>query len=149
MHATGGGEQGGVACRRDAGQVLLGLLDLAFLVEIRGDDPLVQHQRMTGGIEDGAAIDDAERAVHAQPQPLQHGGEVPGVDQLAVDRGLAAHRVEPGAVEEGRPQGMDVQRLVEPGDGGSGLDERRGQDGVHRRPALSQRRVLVLPWVLH
>ena len=89
MHATGGGEQRGVARRRDAGQVLLGLLDLAFLVEIRRDDPLVQRQRMPGGVEDFAAVDDAERAVHAQPQPLQHGGEVPGVDQLAVDRGLA------------------------------------------------------------
>ena len=70
MDAAGGGEQRGVARRRDAGQVFFGLLDLAFLVEIRGDDPLVQHQRMPGGVEDGAAVDDAERAVHAQPQAV-------------------------------------------------------------------------------
>ena len=139
MHATGGGEQRGVA-RRDAGQVLLCLLDVAFLVEIRGNNPLVQHQRMPGGVEDFSPVDNAERAVHAQPQPLQHGGEVPGVDQLAVDRGLAAHRVEPGAVEESRKERMAVQRLVEPGDRRGRFGERRGERGV---------RVSVLPWVLH
>ena len=31
---------------------------------------------------------------HAQAKPFEHGGEVPGIDQLAVDRGLAAHRVD-------------------------------------------------------
>jgi len=42
---------------------------------------------------------------------------VPGVDQLAVDGGLAAYRVEPGAVEEGGAQRVTGERLVEPGDG--------------------------------
>ena len=67
MDATSCGEQRRVARRRDAGEVLFGLLDLAFVVEIRRDDPLVQHQRMPGRIE-GAAIDDAERTVHAPSQ---------------------------------------------------------------------------------
>ena len=45
---------------------------------------------------------DAQRVIHAQAQPFEDGGEVPGIDFLAVDRGLAAHRLEAGAVEERR-----------------------------------------------
>ena len=101
MDTAGRDEQRGIAVRRGARQVFFRLLNLAFLVEIRRDDPPVQHQCMAGGIDHSAAVDDAERAVYAQPQPLQHGGEVPGVDQHPVDRGLAAHRVEPGAIDEG------------------------------------------------
>ena len=83
---------------------------------------------MAGGGEDGAAVDDAERAVHAQAKPFEHGGEVPGIDRLSVDRGLAAHGVEPGAVQEGRQKRMAGERLVEPGDA-----RRRPVPG--RRPA--------------
>ena len=67
--------------------------------------PLVQGEGVAGGGEDRAAVDDAQRAVHAQAQTFEHGGEVPGIDRLAVDRGLAAHRIEPGAVQEGRRNG--------------------------------------------
>ena len=81
---------------------------------------------MARGVEDHAAVDDAQFAVHAQPQAFEHRGEVPGVDRLAVDGGLAAHRVEAGAVEEGRQQRMAAQRLVEPGEGGGGAFERAG-----------------------
>ncbi|HVC61574.1 MAG TPA: hypothetical protein VND19_14575 [Acetobacteraceae bacterium] len=88
---------------------------------------------MPGGVEDVAAVDDAERAVHAQPQPLQHRGEVPGVDQLSVDGGLAARRVEPGAVEKSRKQRVAIQRLIEPGDARSRLGERRGESRLCRR----------------
>ena len=109
------------------GQASLGPLDLAFLVEIRRGEPLVQLQRMAGGIEDGAAVDDAERAVHAQAKAFEHGGEVPGIDRLAVDRGLAAHRVEPGAVQKGRQQRVAGERLVEPGERGGGLREGGGE----------------------
>ena len=59
------------AARRRPG--VLCLLDLAFLVEIRGDDPLVQRQRVPGGVSI-SPVDDAERAVHAQPQPLYSRG---------------------------------------------------------------------------
>ena len=45
---------------------------------------------MAGGGEDGAAVDDAERAVHTEAKPFEHGGEVPGIDRQAVDRGLGA-----------------------------------------------------------
>jgi hypothetical protein len=53
---------------------------------------------VSGRLEDAAAIDDAQRSLHAQPQAFEYGGEVPGVDQPAVDGGLAAHRLGPGAV---------------------------------------------------
>ena len=98
------------------GEDLFGPLDRALLVEIRCHQPLVQVERVAGGGEDGAAVDDAERAVHAQAKPFEHGGEVPGIDRLAVDRGLAADGVEPGAVQEGRQQRMAGERLVEPGE---------------------------------
>ena len=84
--------------------------------------PLVQVERVAGGGEDGAAVDDAERAVHAEAQPLEHGGEVPGIDRLSVDRGLAAHGLEPDPVKKGRAQGVRTERLVKPGEGTSGMD---------------------------
>jgi hypothetical protein len=62
VHAERGGEQR----RGDGGgtiQFPLGRLHLAFLIEIRRRDPLMQRQRMAHGIDDHAAIDDAQRAV--------------------------------------------------------------------------------------
>ena len=64
-----------------------------------------------------AAIDDSQRVIHAQAQPLEDGGEVPGIDAVAVHRGLAADRLEPRPMQKRRQQGMIVERLVEPGDG--------------------------------
>jgi hypothetical protein len=93
------------------GQRLLGNLHLALLIEIRRRDPLEQGQRMPRGVEDRPAVDDAQRAIHAQPKALEHGGEMPGVDRLAVDRGLPAHGVEANAVEKSRLQRMVLQRL--------------------------------------
>ena len=78
-----GGEQRGSAGRSGRGQNLFGALHVALLVEIRCHQPLVQVERVAGGGEDGAAVDDAECAVHAQAKPFEHGGEVPGIDQLA------------------------------------------------------------------
>ena len=115
------------------------LLHRALLVEIRCHQPLVQVERVAGGGEDGAAVDDAERAVHAQAKPFEHGGEVPGIDHLAVDRGLAADGVEPGAVQEGRQKRMAGERLVEPGERRGGLCQGAGQRRIQvffsrRRP---------------
>ena len=121
--ASSGVAPDAAACRED----LFGALDRALLVEIRCHQPLVQVERVAGGGEDGAAVDDAERAVHAQAKPFEHGGEVPGIDRLAVDRGLAAHRVEPGAVQKGRQQRMAGERLVEPGERRGGLRQGAGQ----------------------
>ena len=121
-----------------AARTCLGALHVAFLVEIRCHQPLVQVERVAGGGEDGAAVDDAERAVHAQAKTFEHGGEVPGIDRLSVDRGLAAHGVEPGAVQEGRQQRMAGERLVEPGERRGGLRQGAGQRRIQvfsrRRP---------------
>ena len=127
MQAGGGGEQRGGAGRGGCREDLFGALHRALLVEIRCHQPLVQVERVAGGGEDGAAVDDAERAVHAQAKPFEHGGEVPGIDRLAVDRGLAAHGVEPGAVQEGRQKRMAGERLVEPGERRGGLCQGAGQ----------------------
>ena len=123
----GGGEQRGGAGRRGGREDLCGALHRAFLVEVRRHQPLVQVERVAGGGEDGAAVDDAERAVHAEAKPFEHGGEVPGIDRLAVDRGLAAHRVEPCAVQKGRQQRVTGERLVEPGERRGGLRQGAGQ----------------------
>jgi hypothetical protein len=67
---------------------------------------------------------------------------VPGVDRRAIGRGLAAYRVEPDAVEEGRPQRMAGERLIEPRDGGGG-GERDGQrriGGAARGNGIRDRR---------
>jgi hypothetical protein len=63
-----------------AGEVPRGALHLTFLIEIRRDDPLVQGQGVSGVGQDLAAVDHARRLRHTQPQALEHGGELPGVD---------------------------------------------------------------------
>ena len=139
MQAGGGGEQRGGAGRRGLREDLCGALHVAFLIEVRRHQPLVQVERVAGGGEDGAAVDDAERAVHAQAKPFEHGGEVPGIDHKAVDRGLAADRVEPGAVQKRRQQRMAGECLVEPGDGGGGLCQGAGQRRIFSRCRPQQR----------
>ena len=126
----GRGQQG--ARRGGAGEVALGHLHFALLVEVRRRDPLVQAERGAGRREDGAAIDDAQRVIHAQSQPLQHGGEVPGIDAVTVDRGLAPYRLEPGPVEESRTQRVVVEGLVEPCDGARSAFESSRQRGGRR-----------------
>ncbi|HEY0194665.1 MAG TPA: hypothetical protein VGC42_26315, partial [Kofleriaceae bacterium] len=59
---------------------------------------------------------------------------MPGLDQLAVDRGLLAHRLQPGAVQEGRAQRVRcAECLVEPGDGGGRALEGAGEVGARGR----------------
>ncbi len=131
VHRNGGREQRGSRGRR-IGERLFGDLHLALLIEIRRHDPLMQRERMTRGVEDRAAVDDAQRAIHAQPQAFEDGGEMPGVDRLAVDGGLAAHGVEADGVEESRPQRMAFQGLIEAGEGSCGVFERAGESGGGR-----------------
>jgi hypothetical protein len=38
----------------------------------------VELQSVAGGLEDGAAVDDAKGRIHAQAQAFEQGGEVPG-----------------------------------------------------------------------
>ena len=134
VQAGGGGEQRGGTGRGGGGEDLFGALHRAFLIEIRCHQPLVQIERVAGGGEDGAAVDDAQRAVHAQAKTFEHGGEVPGIDHQAVDRGLAAHGVEPGAVQEGRQKRMAGECLVEPGERRGGLRQGAGQRRIQFFP---------------
>jgi hypothetical protein len=57
---------------------------------------------------------------------------VPGIDRLAVDRGLAAHGLKPDPVKKGRTQGVR-ERLVKPGGGTGGMDQRGGECSVQDR----------------
>ena len=68
-------------------------------------------------------------------KPFEHGGEVPGIDRLAVDRGLAAHRVEPGAMQKGRAQRMAGERLVEPGEAAAARARAAASAGSRSFPA--------------
>src|SRR4051794_41806807 len=95
-------------------------------------------------MENGPAVDDAERPVHAQPQALEQRGEVPGVDCLAVDRSLAADCLEARPMQEGCASGWLLtawSRRAEGGagrGGGGGGGGRRaggGGGGGERRPA--------------
>ena len=105
-------------------------LDFALLIEVRLHDPLMQRERGPRRLEDLPAIDDAQRVIHAQPQPLQDGGQVPGIDAVAVDRRLASYCFEPGTIEKRRLQGVIVERLVEPGDGARCAFERSQQRSI-------------------
>ncbi len=133
-----GREQGCATLRR---QDLLSRLNLALLVEVRCHQPLVQRERVVGGLEHADAVDEAQHVIHAQAQPLEHGGEVPGVDRLAVDGGLAADRLEPGAVEQGRPERVVRRRLIEPGQRGGRAREAGGKRGVEGGGRRSQQQV--------
>ena len=62
----------------------LGRLHLALLIEVGFGDPLVQGECRARGLENLAAVDDPQGVVHAQPQPLKHGGGVPGIDAASV-----------------------------------------------------------------
>ena len=104
----------------------LGVQNLALLIKIRGDQPLVQIERMTRGRKNRAAVYNAQRVLHPQAQAFQHGSEMPGINCLPIHAGLATDGVEPGAIKKGGRQRMAQQRLVEPGDGGCGVFERPG-----------------------
>ena len=87
---------------------------------------------VAGGLEDRAAVGDAERRIHAQAQAFEERGEVPGVDEKSVDGGVAAHRLEPDAVQQGRGERVMLERLVEAGEGG-GMSERGGRGRIGDR----------------
>src|SRR5262245_38850465 len=80
---------------------------------------------MTRGGEDVAAVYDRRR-LEAEPHPLDQRGEMPGIDQLAVDRRLAANRVEQGAIPPGRGERMMGDCRIEPRDRAGGAFESSG-----------------------
>ena len=68
----------------ESGESSFGTLDVALLVEVGRCQPGRQVQGVAGRIEDHAAIDDAQSVVHAQPEALEHRGEVPWINRLAI-----------------------------------------------------------------
>ncbi len=108
----------------------------------RAPDGLIgqRHGLRQVGVVEGSALERGERALrkregrgralHAQAQALEQGGEVPGVDGLAVGLRLAADRLEAGPVEEGRAERVGGEGLVEAGERGGGAREGRGEGGV-------------------
>jgi len=98
---------------------------LTFLIIFGRGDPLIKLEGGSGGIEDRAAIDDAERVLHAQAQALDCRGKVPWVDAVAIDGGLAAHCLQARPIQKGRKERMIVERLVEACEGARGPFKRR------------------------
>ena len=65
-----------------------GALHLALLIEVGLDDPLMKRERRPRGVDDLAAVDDAEIGLHPQPQALKRNRQVPGINQVTIDGGL-------------------------------------------------------------
>jgi hypothetical protein len=133
MHASRRQKQAGAARRRRP-ECRLGLPDVAFLIEVRLGYPLVLVQRMAGGFENDAAINDAKRVIHAKAQTFQNGCEMPRINGHSIDAGLAPNGFEAGAIEEGRQKGVPAQRLIKSGDRGRRPLQRQFDRGIRRRP---------------
>jgi hypothetical protein len=52
------------------------------------------------GIDDEAALDNPQAIGHTEAQAFEECGEMPRVDELAVDRGLPADGFEAATIEE-------------------------------------------------
>ena len=70
---------------------------------------------MAGRIEDVAPLGEAQPWVHAKPDALEQGRQMPRLDQLPVHHRLAPHRIETKPVEEGAAERVHREHLVEPG----------------------------------
>ena len=90
--------------------------DRVLLRPVGLDIPPIKCERMLGGSEQEAAFEHRRHVINPQTHPFDQGGEVPGVDRLAVDRGLPAHRLEPGAVGPGRGERVVGEGGIEAGD---------------------------------
>ena len=117
--------KGGRLVRQDR----LCALRLAFLIEIGLDDPLMQPERRARGIDDLAAIDDAEIGVHLQPQALKRRRQMPGIDQLTINGRLTTDSFKARSVENGLPKRVTGQGLVKTGDRGRGFGQRMNHAG--------------------
>ena len=113
--------------------MLLGGADGGSLHRVRCRKPSVKRKRVPRRGKDRTTIDERYGRIEAQAHPFDQGGEVPGVDRLAVDRGLAAHRVEPRAVGPGRDERMRGQGRIEAGEGRGGAFEIDGEGDRQRR----------------
>jgi hypothetical protein len=80
---------------------------------------------LTAGLENLAALGDADIWIHPEPEALDKRREMPRVDPQAIDRGLAADGIEPRPVKKSRAQGMVRQCLVQPRDRGRSMRQGR------------------------
>ena len=68
---------------------------------------------------------------------------MPGIDRLAIDRGLAAHCLEPDPVKKSRAQRVRTDRLAKLGEGTNSMDRApatavpRTDGGVRRRLSMA------------
>jgi hypothetical protein len=94
---------------------------------------VVQGECRARSLKNVAAVDDAQRAVHAQAQPLEDGGEVPGIDAASVHRGLVGGR---------RARRTASSREPRDGAGGALMGGEQGPGGRHDgRAARGEQRV--------
>ena len=119
-------------------EVCCGRADHCLLRRVRPRRPLVKRQCVPRRSKDRPAIDQRRGGIEAQPHPFDKRGEGPGIDRLAVGRGLPAHRIEPGAVGPGSRQRMAQQRRIEARDCGRGMFEGYGE----RRRGRSEQPVI-------
>ena len=77
--------------------------------------------------EQHAAVDQYRGMIEAQANPLDQRRQMPGIDRLAVDRGLPADCVEAGAPGPGRSQRVRSERHIEAGDHAGGMFESAGE----------------------
>ena len=125
--------------------------DLVLRVAVGRGEPAVVVEGEARGVLQRARVPHPLTVPHGpQRQAFQRGGEMPGIDQVSVRRGLAPGRVEPGPVQQGRQQGMQGGGRVEPRERRAGRGKRRQQGRVSQgwgrvRPFARQQRHRWLP----
>jgi hypothetical protein len=117
--------------------------DRYLLAVVRRDKPAIEHKGVLGRGEHRTAIEQCRAGAEAEADALDQGRQVPGVDRLAIDGGLAADCVEPGAPRPGGGERVTRQGRIEAGDGAGGMLDRgadrhrqgrqtRLSDGIHQ-----------------
>ena len=101
--------------------------DCCALGLVRHGKPPVELKGVMRRGKQHAAVDQGRHMIEAQANPLDQRRQMPGVDRLAVDRGLPADRVEPGAPGPGRSQRVGGECRIEAGDRAGGLFESAGE----------------------
>ena len=101
--------------------------DCRALGLVRHGKPPVELKGVMRRGEQHAAVDQYRGMIEAQADPLDQRRQMPGIDRLAVDRGLPADCVEPGAPGPGRSQRVRGECGIEAGDRAGGMFESAGE----------------------
>jgi hypothetical protein len=141
MDAEGGAEQRRmiVAGSREVGR---GVGDRALLCGVRCGKPPVEREGVMGRSKQETALEHRRHVIDADPDSLDERREMPGVDELAVDRRLAADGVEAGAPGPGRGEGVAGERRIKASDS-AGRSLKAGGQWERQAPAAG------LPVVAH